>query len=288
MKKTTNIRESEKIVENDGIKICTESFGEPGTPAFLLIAGAMMSMIWWDDEFCLRLASKGFFVIRFDNRDTGRSQTYEPGKPGYSVEDLADDCVRVLNFWNVKRAHFLGISLGGMIAQIAALKYPERILSMICLASSVWATTTPPLPEMDPRALANSEKTKTLDYQDSETWIEHMIGTGRLLCGSKRTFDEARHRELAKIEYSRSQDLRALQNYLVLGGGEQWWDRVGEIQIPVVVIHGTEDIVLPYPHGEAIAQKLQRAEIVALDGAGHQLHRDDWEKVITFCEKLAR
>jgi pimeloyl-ACP methyl ester carboxylesterase len=240
------MRESEKFFERGGVKICTESFGDPNRPAFLLISGAMSSMIWWDQEFCLRLAEKGFFVIRFDNRDTGRSQTYEPGKAAYSIDDMADDCIRVLDFWKTKRAHLLGMSLGGMIAQIAAMKYPERVSSMTCLSSSVWAAVDPPLPEMDPRALA-------------------------------------------EIEYDRSADLRALQNYLTLGGGETWWNKESENKnkIPVAVIHGTDDIVLPYPHGEAIAWKFPDSALIALDGAGHELHKDDWERVITSCAELA-
>jgi pimeloyl-ACP methyl ester carboxylesterase len=280
-------RGNEKIFVRDGIKICTDSFGNPGRPSFLLIDGAMMSMIWWDEEFCLRLAERGFFVIRFDNRDTGRSQTCEPGKAAYSVDDMADDCIRVLDFWETDRAHLLGISLGGMIAQIAAMKYPKRVSSMTCLSSSVWATVDPPLPDMDPRALANSERTKNLDWNDRDAAVNFLVGTGRLLCGGKRTFDEKRHRELAQIEYDRSTDLRALQNYLTLGGGETWWDKEIENKIPVAVIHGTDDIVLPYPHGEAIARRFSGSTLIALDGAGHQPHKDDWETIITSCAEIA-
>jgi pimeloyl-ACP methyl ester carboxylesterase len=281
------MRENEKIFERDGIKICTEGFGDPNNPLFLLIGGAMSSMIWWDEEFCLRFAGKGFFVVRFDNRDTGRSQTCEPGENAYSVDDMTDDCIRVLDFWKTERAHLLGMSLGGMIAQITAMKYPERILTITCMSSSVWATADPPLPDMDPRALANAERTKTLDWSNRGEAIDFLVGTGRLLCGRKRIFDEKRHRELAEIEYDRSTDLRALQNYLTLGGGETWWGKESENKIPVAVIHGTDDIVLPYPHGEAIARKFPDAALTALDGAGHELHKDDWETVIASCLGLA-
>jgi len=269
----------EIVFATDGIQICTESFGDPEDPALLLIMGAMSSMIWWDEEFCRLLANRGRYVIRFDNRDTGRSQMYEPGRPGYTVEDMADDCVRVLGFWHVERAHFLGMSLGGMLAQIAALKHTEHILSLTCLASSVWASVDYPLPEMSEEIHVNSERTRTLNWGDKKAAIEHMVATGRLLCGEGRVFDEKRYLELAELEFKRSRDLRTLQNYLFLGGGEGWWGRVSEIRVPVTVFHGTDDRVLPLPHGEAIAKIIPGAKIVILEGAGHELHKDDWEKI---------
>ena len=268
-----------KIFAVDGIQFCTESFGDPKKPALLLIMGAMSSMIWWDEEFCCLLADRGRFVIRFDNRDTGQSQTYEPGSPKYTVDDLVDDCIRILDFWNVKCAHFLGMSLGGMLAQIAALKYSGRILSLACLASSVWAFVDPSLPEMSAETIANSERTRTLNWSDKKAVIEYMAATGRLLCGKGRTFNEKRHRELAELEFKRSHNLCALQNYLLLGGGESWWNRVSEINVPVTVFHGTDDKVLPLPHGEAIARAIPGAKISVLQGAGHELHKDDWEKI---------
>jgi len=276
----------EKVFMIDGIRLCTESFGNPEDPAILLIMGAMSSMIWWDEEFCLLLADRGYFVIRFDNRDTGQSQTYEPGKPEYTVDDMADDCIRVLDFWGVVRAHFLGMSLGGMLAQIVALKYSGRVLSLNCLASSVWASVDPPLPAMSAETLANSERTRTINWSDTKTAVEYMVAAGRLLCGKGRVFDEKRHRELAELECGRSRNLYALQNYLLLGGGESWWDRVSEINIPVTVFHGSDDKVLPLPHGEAIARAIPEAKFVILDGAGHEIHKNDWEEIAAVVASL--
>ncbi|MDR2527669.1 MAG: alpha/beta fold hydrolase [Synergistaceae bacterium] len=271
-------QDAQKVFKADGVNLCTECFGSPTDPALLLIMGAMSSMIWWDEAFCWRLAGRGLFVIRFDNRDTGRS--WEPGRPVYTVEDMADDCVRVLDFWRVRRAHLLGMSLGGMLAQIVTLKYPSRALSMSCLASSVWADAEPPLPEMDAKLLANSERTRSIDWEDREVAIDFMLTTGRLMCGGGRVFDEKRCRELSELEFERARDLRFLQNYLSLGGGEAWWNRTAEIHVPVAVLHGTDDKVLPYPHGEALARAIPGAKLVTLEGAGHELHKDDWGQVI--------
>ena len=131
---------SERIVQANSVDICTESFGDPSDPALLLIMGAMASMLWWPEGLCRRLAERGRFVIRYDNRDTGRSVTYEPGRPGYTLDDLTDDAAGVLDAYEVERAHLIGMSLGGMIAQLAALQHPARVATLTLIASSVLIT----------------------------------------------------------------------------------------------------------------------------------------------------
>lgn len=91
---------NQQLIKVNGINICADSFGKPDHPAILLIMGAQSSLIWWEEEFCQRLADAGRFIIRYDNRDVGRSTTYEPGQPGYTFEDMADDAIRVLDAYN--------------------------------------------------------------------------------------------------------------------------------------------------------------------------------------------
>jgi len=122
-------------------------------------------------------------------------------------------------------------------------------------------------------------RTRAINWRDTKAAVEYMVATGHLLCGRGRVFDEKRHRALAEFECKRSRNLHALQNYLPLGGGESWWDRVSEISVPATVLHGTDDKVLPLPHGEAIARAIPEAKIVILDGAGHEIHKNDWEKI---------
>jgi pimeloyl-ACP methyl ester carboxylesterase len=117
----------EEIVKANGVELCAETFGDPSHPAVLLIMGASASMLWWPEGLCRRLADAGRYVIRYDNRDTGRSIAYPPGQPGYSMDDLAGDAVGILDAYGVTRADFVGMSLGGMIAQIVALKHTERV-----------------------------------------------------------------------------------------------------------------------------------------------------------------
>src|SRR5262245_14008053 len=117
---------AERMVKSNGVDICTEEFGDVAAPTVLLVMGAGASMLRWPEDFCQQIASGGRHVVRYDNRDTGRSTTYPPGSPEYTVEDLADDAVRVLDAYGIDRAHVVGASMGGMIAQQVALRHPDR------------------------------------------------------------------------------------------------------------------------------------------------------------------
>src|SRR3954469_13676337 len=118
---------AEAMVGVGDVELCVETFGDAADPAILLIAGASAPLDWWDPRFCARLAGGGRFVIRYDHRDTGRSVTYPPGRPGYTGADLVEDATRVLDALGVERAHLVGMSMGGAIAQMIALEYPERV-----------------------------------------------------------------------------------------------------------------------------------------------------------------
>jgi len=123
-------------VRANGVELCVETFGDAADPAILLIAGAQGSMLSWEDEFCERLASGARHVIRYDQRDTGRSVTYEPGKPGYTGRDLVDDAVAILDVLEVERAHVVGISAGGGVGQELGLLYPDRVASLTLISTS--------------------------------------------------------------------------------------------------------------------------------------------------------
>ena len=117
-------------------EIVSQTFGDPGNPAMLLIMGAMASMLWWPEALCRKLAGEGRFVIRYDNRDTGRSTKYPPGEPPYTFDDMADDAMHVLDDHGIGKAHVVGMSMGGMVAQLVALKHPSRVISLTVISSS--------------------------------------------------------------------------------------------------------------------------------------------------------
>ena len=138
---------SERTIEAGEIELATQRFGDPARPPVLLIMGGMASMLWWPQEFCERLASHGRHVIRYDQRDTGRSTKYPPGEAPYTLDDLADDAIGVLDGYKISAAHVVGMSLGGMIGQIAALKHPSRVLSLTAISSSPVEIDKSGLPE---------------------------------------------------------------------------------------------------------------------------------------------
>ncbi|KAA0566526.1 alpha/beta hydrolase [Bacillus sp. CH30_1T] len=270
---------SEQILKINNVEICTESFGNPKDPAVLLIMGAMSSLDWWDEDFCLHIADQGRFVIRYDHRDLGRSTIYEPGTSNYTITDMADDAVGVLDAYSIAQAHIVGMSLGGMIGQILALRYPERIFTLTLIASSVFGTEMEKLPPMDQSILDHHAKSASIDWSNREAVIPYLADGWKTLAGSK-PFEQERIYRLAEREADRAKQLSSRFNHAMLQGGGEYYDRMGEIRVPVLIIHGTEDPALPYEHGLALMKSIPHAELVTLDGSGHEIHSEDWNQII--------
>ncbi|WP_127489262.1 alpha/beta fold hydrolase [Paenibacillus ehimensis] len=268
---------NEQILRVDGIELCTESFGNPNDPAVLLIMGATASMIWWEDEFCQRLADRGRYVIRYDNRDVGRSTTYEPGQPGYTLEDMADDAVRVLDGYGIPQAHFVGMSLGGLLTMLVALRHPQNVLTATLVMTSAFS---PGLPPMEEKVEAFFADTAKVDLTNDQAAIDLTVEKWKILRGSKHPFDEKRIRRLAIQEIRRANRLASMFNHGLLTGGESYIARVREIEAPALIIHGTEDPILPYEHGVALANQIPGAVLLTLEGIGHELHHNDWDRMI--------
>jgi pimeloyl-ACP methyl ester carboxylesterase len=273
---------SEKIIRINEIDICAESFGNPKNPAVLLIMGATCSMVFWDEEFCQRLADTGRYVIRHDNRDVGRSIAYEPGTSHYTVVDMADDAVGVLDAYSIDQAHIVGMSLGGMIAQIIALKHPQRVLTITLMMSSIYGSddSDRDLPPMDERILAYHANGATLNWSDEESIANYLVSGSGLLSGSKHKFDEKRAYKQVRKEIKRANNLLSMFNHALLKGDASYEGRLKGINVPALVIHGTEDTVLPYEHGLALAKEIPNASLLTLEGTGHEVHFDDWDHII--------
>ena len=127
---------TERLIEANGVEICTEAFGDPIDPSILLVMGVGGSMLWWEDGFCRMVADGRRFVIRYDHRDTGRSVTYEPGRPCYTAADLVGDAAGVLDAYGIQSANVVGVSAGGAFAQLLALGSPDRIRSLVLISTS--------------------------------------------------------------------------------------------------------------------------------------------------------
>lgn len=270
---TTPHARDERTHRVGDVELCVQAFGEPTAPGMLLIHGAEASMDWWDDEFCERLAAGGLHVIRYDARDTGRSTTYPPGEPPYEGDALVIDAAGLLDVLGIAPAHIVGISMGGGIAQHLAVRYPERVASLTLIA------TTPEgpggqsrrhLPPMSHElAQRFAEAADAPDWTDREAVIAHYIDGERMLAGTIPV-DEARMRRIVGRAWDRSPSPASAQNHWRLDGGEPLGDSLGRITVPTLVLHGTADPLLPYSHGEALAEEIPGARIVLLEGMGHQ------------------
>jgi pimeloyl-ACP methyl ester carboxylesterase len=260
----------ERIVEANGVPLCVETFGDPADPAILLIAGAAMSMDWWDDAFCARLAAGPRYVIRYDHRDTGRSVSYEAGAPPYSGADLTDDAAGVVLALGLTRAHVVGVSMGGGIAQELALLHPDLVASLTLMSTSPVAKTSRelPPPSDELRALFANPPPEP-DWSDRTAAIEYLVEGERPYAGA--FFDEGRSRELAARVVDRTVDIAASVANHWLVSDEKPSPPLDRITAPTLVIHGTADPVFPPAHGEALAEEISGARLLLVEGMGHEV-----------------
>ena len=267
-------------IDTNGISLHCEAVGDRADPAVLMIMGAMSSAVWWPEGFCRRLAERGRYVIRYDHRDTGGSTSYAPGEGNYSVEDLADDAVGVLDGYGIEECHLVGMSLGGYLAQLVALKRPSRVLTLTLIASERLAPADPDLPSIDQSVIDYHTGAAELDWSDRDAVVAHQVGAWRINSGSAHVFDEPAIRALAEADFDRTPNLLTTFNHATLGDAGGWVDRLDEIDVPALVVHGTEDPVLPYPHARALEAALRTATLLTLEGSGHELHRADWPAIL--------
>jgi pimeloyl-ACP methyl ester carboxylesterase len=268
------------MVEANGVSLCTEPFGDSADPAILLIMGIGASMLWWDGEFCRMLADGERFVIRYDHRDTGRSVTYPPGHPTYDGADLVADAAGVLDAYGLRAAHIVGVSAGGAFAQLLALDSAERVLSLVAISTSP-ATPgdrgLPPPTEEFTRWVATAE----VDWSDAESVLEYQVGYSRVLNGGQRPFDEAASRALVRRDIERANNVAALQNHNMIPRDDRSPPPLSSMGVPTLVIHGTADPMFPIAHGNALAEEIPGATLMAIEGAGHGVDRRDWAAIVT-------
>jgi pimeloyl-ACP methyl ester carboxylesterase len=267
------------MIEANGVELCTESFGDPADPPILLIMGIGASMLWWEEGFCQRLADEGRFVLRYDHRDTGRSVTYEHGRPGYTGSDLVADAAGVLDAYEIPAAHVVGVSAGGAFAQLLALDFPDRVRSLVLISTSralPGERKLPPPTDEFGRFVATAQ----VDWSDADSIVEYMGGYTRMLAGGKRPFDEGAVRDLVRRDVQRARDFPAVRNHDVIPDDERSRDPLSSIAVPTLVVHGTADPMFPPAHGEALADEIPGATLLTLEGAGHGVDRADWETVV--------
>ena len=280
------------------IELCYETFGDPADPALLLIMGLGTQMLGWDDEFCEALAGRGFHVIRYDNRDIGRStilDTYPAPTLGqllrrdkravaYTIADLAADGVGLLDHLGIERAHLVGASMGGMIAQTIAARRPERVLSLASIMSSTGSRITGQPALRTYRRFLRPVSSDRQRYIDQATDLFHWIGSP----GFDR--DEAALRDLLGRMYDRGHHPSATSRQLaaILASGNRTAD-LRRITAPTVVIHGTDDRLIAPSGGRATARAIPGARLLMIEGMGHDLPRGAWPQILdAIAENAAR
>jgi pimeloyl-ACP methyl ester carboxylesterase len=270
---------TETTIDANGVELCAEAFGDPTDPPLLLIMGMGGSMLWWEEGFCRLLADGGRFVIRYDNRDTGRSVSFTPGSPEYSGADFAADAAAVLDAYEIGAAHVVGVSMGGGIAQELALEYAERVSSLTLISTTAVGPGEGDLPPMA-EEYARFIETSEVDWSDPDSVVEYVTADWRALNGRERRFDESRIRELAVQDVKRARNFASVQNHALLAGDEGTSRSIRSISVPTLVIHGSADPLFPFEHGQALAEEIPGARLLTLDGAGHGVDPADWELIV--------
>jgi pimeloyl-ACP methyl ester carboxylesterase len=273
----------ERLIEANGVELCTEAFGDADDPAVLLVMGLGASMIWWDERFCRMLADGGRFVIRYDHRDTGRSSTAPSGRPTYTGGDLVADAVGVLDAYGVASAHIVGVSAGGAFAQVLALTDPGRVRSLVLISTSratPGGAGLPPPTEEFRRFVSTAE----VDWSSHDSVLEYLVGYARVLNGVERPFDEEACRAFVRRDLERSRDVAALQNHDLVAHDAPSLEPLSSIAAPVLVVHGTADPLFHVRHGEALADEIPGASLLRLESAGHGVdpwNPTDWQCIVT-------
>jgi pimeloyl-ACP methyl ester carboxylesterase len=287
----------ERFCKVGDVELCYETFGDRGDPAVLLIMGLGTQMIAWHEDFCRMLAQRGFFVIRYDNRDVGRSTHLDgaptptqwellrrnPRRVAYSLADMAADGVGLLDELGIQKAHVVGASMGGMIGQVLAARHPERVLSFVSIMSTTgsrWRGR--PALRAYPKILARPEAGK-------EAYAERLVKLFRVVGSPGFERDEEALRRLAFQAYDRGVDNAGLARQLaaINSSGDRKED-LRRIKAPTLVIHGTKDRLVAKSGGRATARAIPGARLLMIDGMGHDLPRGAWPQLIAAIVENAR
>jgi pimeloyl-ACP methyl ester carboxylesterase len=288
----------EEIARVGDVELAYETFGDPTHPALLLVMGLATQMLGWRDDFCARLAQRGFRVIRYDNRDVGRSTKFSDVPPptpaqllrrdrkaaAYTLADMADDGVGLLDHLGVGRAHVVGASMGGMIAQTIAIRHPDRVLSLVSIMSNTGARWT------GQPALGVYGVLLKRAPRDREGYVAHQLDVLSKIGSPGFPGEEDERRRTAELSFDRGHDPAGAGRQLaaIIASGDRT-GKLGEIRVPTLVIHGTADRLVNPSGGRATAKAIPGARLLTIEGMGHDLPRGAWPQIIEgIAENAAR
>ena len=278
----------------NGIDIEYDTFGDRNGSPLLLIMGLSSQMVAWPESFCRKLARSGHWVLRFDNRDVGLSAKIEGvGIPDlmaamrahqqgqaveapYTLSDMAADAIGLMDALKLEKAHVCGLSMGGMIAQVMAIEYPGRILSLTSMESSTGDPTLPPAKVQAMEAMLSPPP------QDRDGYIHHAVKVFRAFSGGSDKFDETLEKELAVNSYDRSFYPVGFTRQLaaILASGDRS-ESLASVTAPTLVIHGANDPLVPLAHGRATARAIPGAKFLVVEGLGHGIaYPTLWDELV--------
>jgi pimeloyl-ACP methyl ester carboxylesterase len=281
---------------SDEIELCYETFGDPLKPTALLIMGLATQMIGWPEEFCEELAARGFYVVRFDNRDVGRSTHVKGRQPKplelltrskkparYLLSDMADDASGLLRELDLGPAHVIGASMGGMIAQTLAARHPDDVLSLTSIMSTTGSRWKgQPALKLYPMFLRRPAEGR-------EQSIERIVKVFEAIGSRGLPKDMDLIRDLAERSYDRDPDPRGPGRQLAaIGASGDRTKELGRIKAPTLVIHGTDDPLVRPSGGRATVAAIPGAQLLTIKGMGHDLPRAAWTRMIAAIADNAR
>lgn len=271
-----------QVVETTRMKTWMETFGDKNDPAVLLIMGGFCQGILWPTEFCEALASEGFYVIRYDQRDTGLSTCVDFKKEPYDLLDMAKDGVAILDYLQIDKAHLCSLSMGGCVAELISIHYPSRVIALTLISTSSdmrpcslaydeLPSTGITLPRPTDEYLAWMQKFLTKAPKSFEEALDQRVECWSILNGRKTPFDEERYRELHTEFLKRCVHPESLTNHLdaIRLSFDIILEAPAKVTHPTTVLHGTEDPILLPIHGETLARLIPHSKFHLLEGYGH-------------------
>src|ERR1700761_2845787 len=300
LKVNASAHQAPQMARSNGIELCYETFGDPAAEPLILIMGLGAQMVLWYDEFCQQLAARGFYVIRFDNRDIGQSSKLTGGKPlgalemlklrllkipvkaPYLLRDMAEDTVGLMDTLGIASAHLVGASMGGMIAQEIAISFPQRVRSLTSIMST---TGNPKIPGPTREAMA---VLMAPPPKSREEYIERFGRTWKVLRAGSFPEDEAHDRELAERCFARGLNPAGVgrQMRAILASGSRK-ERLRAVKAPTLVIHGTVDPLVHPAGGKDTAASIPGAKLMMIERMGHAISIPMWPQIIDAIDKHA-
>lgn len=289
-----------KTIQTKEISLCYQAFGEQQHPCVLLLGGLGTAMTRWTTSFCTQLAQRGFYVIRYDHRDTGCSsftnhaltdvaevmQILSKGKietPFYSLYDLAADAIALLDQLQIRKAHIMGRSMGGIVGQIIASTYNERTLSLTVIMST---SLHPSLPPTAPDVMLQMMAPLPSYQEDKNEHLSKRLAFIKRISSTDLPFPEQEEMDLIEEDYQRNKMPNKLLMHIIAIGFTPYTPEITkQISCPTLLIHGTIDPIFPQAHALDLHTSIAHSKLLLIDNMGHDLHAERYSKIMDAFEE---